>query len=339
MGSDDAAVAPDWLRELFGLPTAGRVVLGGEPFVFVDGLWRAEAVLTSTQEQTSQTFGFKWAKRDTFESDAFQTQVVDWLLERYGPVADAAWWEDYGQSPLVVDAGCGAGMSALALFGDRLADVRYLGIDVSTAVDVARDRFADRGLRPGLLQADLGRLPLTDRSADVVFSEGVLHHTDSTEQALYAVARLLRPGGRLLFYVYRRKGPIREFTDDYVRGRVQELTPEQAWEALLPLSELGRVLGELHVEVEVPVAVDLLEIPAGRIDLQRLFYWHVCKMFYGPEMTLDEMNHINFDWFAPANAHRQSVEEVTAWCANAGLAIEREVIQEAGITIVARREG
>ena len=29
--------------------------------------------------------------------------------------------------------------------------------------------------------------------------------------------RHLKPGGRILFYVYRKKGPIREFTDDYVR--------------------------------------------------------------------------------------------------------------------------
>ncbi len=49
----------------------------------------------------------------------------------------------------------------------------------------------------------------------MIFSEGRTHHTDSTRAALEAVARLLAPGGRLLFYVYRRKGPVREFTDYY----------------------------------------------------------------------------------------------------------------------------
>ncbi len=42
------------------------------------------------------------------------------------------------------------------------------------------------------------------------------------------------------------------------------------------------VLGELNLEIDVPEAIDVLEIPAGPIDLQRLFYWHVCKMFYRP---------------------------------------------------------
>lgn len=47
----------------------------------------------------------------------------------------------------------------------------------------------------------------------------------------------------------------------------------------------------------------------------------------GPQQqTGEEMNHINFDWYAPANAHRQTPKEVHGWCAQAGLAIEREVI-------------
>jgi hypothetical protein len=49
------------------------------------------------------------------------------------------------------------------------------------------------------------------------------------------------------------------------------------------------------------------------------------------------MNSINYDWFAPANAHRHTPEEVRAWCAGAGMTIEREVVEEAGITVIARK--
>ncbi len=171
----------------------------------------------------------------------------------------------------------------------------------------------------------------------MIFSEGVLHHTDSTEASLKKLASLLVPGGRFLFYVYRRKGPIREFTDDYVRARLQELEPEAAWEALMPLTKLGKALGDLRVEVDVPQDVDLLAIPSGRIDVQRLFYWHVLKAHYHPEYSLDELNHITYDWYAPRNAHRHSVEEVRVWCGEADLTIHRECVQEAGITIVARK--
>ena len=73
------------------------------------------------------------------------------------------------------------------------------------------------------------------------------------------------------------------------------------------------------------------------MTVQRLFYWHVMKAFYDPALDLEELNHINYDWYAPANAHRQSPEEVREWCAQAGLEIEHENIQPAGITVIARR--
>ena len=69
------------------------------------------------------------------------------------------------------------------------------------------------------VQADVLDLPFRPESFDAIFSEGVLHHTPSTEAAFQALVPLLRPGGELLFYVYRRKAPLREFADDYIRDR------------------------------------------------------------------------------------------------------------------------
>jgi len=332
--------APAWLSELVGaegLSEGARPTLRGEAFEIHEGILRQRALVSERQAQTADTFGFKWHKRDTFESDASIARMKAWLVERYGDVERADWWSDHGERPVLLDAGCGGAMSALALFERVLPRVRYVGVDISDAVDVAATRFAERGLEAAFVQADLNRIPLADGSVDVLFSEGVLHHTDSTRDALLATARLLAAGGRYLFYVYRRKGPVREFTDDYIRERLQAMTPEQAWEAVMPLTRLGKVLGDLRVEVDVPEAIELLEIPAGPIDLQRLFYWHVFKAFHHPDLTLDELNHINFDWYAPRNAHRQTPDEVRAWCAEAGLEVEREVVEDAGITIVARR--
>ena len=310
--------------------------IGATEFVMRGGIPRAANLLSSAQSQTEETFGFKWKKRDTFDSPASLARMREWLLQRYGDPSTAAWLSA-DVKPLVLDAGCGAGMSALELFGPVADRIRYLGVDISEAVDVARARFAERGLNAGFVQADICQLPFAPGSVDVIFSEGVLHHTDSTERALKSLAPLLKRGGRFMFYVYRRKGPIREFSDDFIRAKLQAMPPEEAWRAMEPLTRLGIALGELDAEIVIPEAIDLLDIPAGRINVQRLFYWHVAKMFYRPDLTLDEMNHINFDWYAPANAHRQSPEEIRQWCADAGLEIEREVAEEAGVTIVARK--
>ena len=330
---------PNWFVDILGmpLPTHGEKTSANGCTVFVDkGVLRAVELVSDAQEQTRETFGYKWQKRDTFE-DGVASIMREWLIEKYGNVVEANWFKELGPEPVLLDAGCGAALSAIELFGAALKEIRYIGADVSSAIDVARDRFAERDLSAAFIQADLQQLPLPPESVDLIFSEGVLHHCDNTYVALRDVIRHLKPGGRILFYVYRKKGPLREFTDDYIREKLQLMTPETAWEAMMPLTKLGKLLGELNVEVDVPEDIDLLEIPAGRINLQRLFYWHVFKAYYRPELNLDEMNHINYDWYAPRNAHRHSESEVRSWCAELDLSIERERIEEAGITIIARK--
>jgi arsenite methyltransferase len=330
----------DWFAKLFAtrLPAEGDVVESeGRRLAMKDSIIRVSRSTSAAQAQTSSAFGYKWKRRETYESPSFAVQTRAWLIERYGDPASFDWLDASGRTPILLDAGCGSGFTALALFGEVLRRARYVGVDISEAIDVVAQRFAEQSVPGRFIQSNLMDIPLRHGSVDAIYSEGVLHHTDSTRDAILHLAPFLRPGGRFLFYVYRRKGPIREFTDDLVRSRLQGLSPDEAWQALMPLTRLGKALGELQMEIDVPEVIDLLEIPAGRIDLQRLFYWHVCKAFYRPDMSIDEMNHINFDWFAPRNSHRQSPEEVRAWCAEAGLTIERERIEEAGITVVARR--
>lgn len=331
---------PEWFSDLFQgpLPVAegDAAVIAGRSFVRRGGLVREQMLVSAAQKQTKEAFGFKWQKRDTFESPESLKRARDWLVERYGDVTSADWIRPQKYKPVLLDAGCGAGMSALELFRSALPDIRYVGADISEAVDVAAARFREQKLPGVFFQADIVNLPLRDASVDAIFSEGVLHHTDSTFGAIKSLVRVLKPGGRFLFYVYRKKGPIREFTDDHIRSQLQNVTPAEGWDLVMPLTRLGNALGNLNVEVDVPEDVSVLGIPKGKIDLQRLFYWHVVKAFYRSDLTLDEMNHINFDWFAPANAHRQSPEQVRGWCNELGLEIEREVVEPAGITIIAR---
>lgn len=332
---------PEWFSTLVaseaGASDGQTVDVRGKKYVLEGGILRAEVLASGDQTQTADTFAFKWRQRDTFESETAVARSRDWLLERYGNIAEADWWAEYGDAPIVLDAGCGAALSSLALFGPRLKSVRFVAVDISDAVRVAAQRCAEKGVEAAFVQDDLASLPFADSSFHVIFSEGVLHHTDSPRDSFQRLARLLAPGGRFLFYVYKKKGPIREFTDDHVRGLLEAMTPAEAWSSLEPLTRLGEALGRLGVEVVIPEDIDLLEIPAGRYDIQRFFYWHVAKAFFRPELSFEELNHINYDWYAPANAHRQTPEEVRGWCAEAGLEVEHEHIEDAGITVIARR--
>ena len=311
----------------------------GRKFVVKKGIPRECNSLTETQRQTKDTFSFKWSKRDTHESEAVKKKVGDWLLSRYfgGDGEKKLRFIQEIKGSLFFDAGCGSAVSSLLLFGESLNDVHFLGIDISESIDIARTRLEERGIKGEFIQADMTNLPIQEPVFDVIFSEGVLHHTDSTKASLGKLVSFLCRGGLIMFYVYKKKGPIREFVDDYIREKIRGLSNEEAWEKLKPLTKLGKILGDLDAQITINEDIDLLDIPGGKYDLQRFFHWHVAKLFYDPDYSLKEMNLVNFDWYRPLNARRHTPEEIRDWCGEFGLDILRLHTEEAGITIMARK--
>jgi arsenite methyltransferase len=334
-------VSAAWISELLGgaTPAEGETVSrNGRSLSGRGGVARDLAVAEGDQAQTRDTFAFKWGKRDTYSSDSVKAAHRAWLASRFGGRDLLAHLGDTGgRRPLVLDAGCGSGFSANLMLGPHFDSIRYVGSDISTAVDIAAETLRPMAPERFFLQADLMHLPFLPSSFDIVVAEGVLHHTPSARAAVLALAPLVRQGGIFAFYVYAKKAPVREFTDDYIRAKVAELPPQEAWKALEPLTRLGIALGELKTEIVVPEDVPLLGIPKGRIDIRRLFYWTICKAYYRPDFSFEDMNHISFDWFTPKYCHRQTPDEVRDWCAAAGLVIEHMKVEEAGITTVARR--
>jgi arsenite methyltransferase len=294
--------------------------------------------ISDYQKQTDDTFGFKWKKRHTYESDAVQLEWKRWLLEKYFD-GDPMRLDQLlrGGRKRILDAGCGSGGSGLLLFGEALKYHDYLGVDISEAVITAQQRFRELDLPARFIRCDVNSISDDEAPFDLIFSEGVLHHTDSVRESILRLTKRLKFGGHFLFYVYARKAPIREFTDDFVRDRVSGLTNDEAWDALMPLTKLGKVLGELNLEIELEDDIPILGISKGRHNIQRLFYYKICKAYYRPEYSLDEMNHINFDWFRPLNCHRHTPDEIEGFCREAGLTVVRLHVEESGVSVIARR--
>jgi len=304
-------------------------------YVYKNEILRENNIYSSNQSQTKDTFAFKWEKRDTYNSRQYKDFMEKWLIKKYlaGDRKLLDKWLRPGTK--LLDAGCGSCFSSLLLFGKKLNDVNYLGVDISKAVDIAKARFKAKRLRGEFLQVDLMHLPFSGSTFDLIFSEGVLHHTDFPEKTFKFLVRLLNPGGRFLFYIYRKKGPIREFTDDYIRNYLKDFNDENAWKQLMPLSKLGKALGDLKIMIDVPESIACLGIPKGKIELHKLFYWYFFKAFYRPNFNIGEMNHINFDWYRPLNCYRFTPEQIKEWCRKGGLAIRRLHVEEAGISGVA----
>lgn len=311
--------------------------IGNKEYILKEGILRVKNIYSDTQEQTKNTFEYKWYRRDTYEAEHIKETTREWLIKKYVG-GDPNLLKKYcPQNSKFLDAGCGSGFSALLLFDKTLPHLHYLGADISGAIDVAKKRFKEEGLRGEFIQTDILDLPSKIGSFDVIFSEGVLHHTDSTKKSLKILSEKLCRGGIIMFYIYKKKGSVREFTDDYIRSKISTLSNEEAWEKLKPLTKLGKILGDLNTEITINDNIELLDIPKGTYNLQRFFYYHLMKTFYRPEYSLEEMNHINFDWYRPSNAHRHSKEEVKEWCKKFSLKIERLHVDDSGITVIARK--
>jgi len=303
----------------------------------LDRATRAGSDPSGSQAQTGTAFGYKWSRVNTYGSPAMEAFTREWALRKYcdGDEQLLPSWLG-GRRSIILDAGCGSGYTAICLFGDLLHEHDYLGVDISGAVDVAQEAFRARGLPGDFLQHDMTTVPIPDRSVDLILAEGTLHHTDDTAAAMAALARKLVPGGRLLAYIYARKGPLREYTDDLVRREIAGLEDEEAWERLKPLTRLGIALGELDASIDVPEDVPILGIRAGRTTVHELVYYAVMKAFYRPDWSFDEMHHVNFDWYRPTNARRHTEQEVRRFVEDAGLTLETLHAEPSGYSIVAR---
>ena len=102
----------------------------------------------------------------------------------------------------VLEIGTG---SATDLTNFARAGAMVTGIDLTTAaVELARRRLSLEGLRGDVRVADAEQLPFADRSFDLVYSWGVLHHTPDTRAAIGEVRRVLDDGGQARVMLYGR---------------------------------------------------------------------------------------------------------------------------------------
>jgi ArsR family transcriptional regulator len=100
----------------------------------------------------------------------------------------------------VADIGTGTGVLALELARQGL---EVVGIDRSEAMlEAARQKWAaEAAAIPGRIElraGDAHALPLPDASVDAAFAHMVLHSLEDPERAVREMARIVRPGGRVV---------------------------------------------------------------------------------------------------------------------------------------------
>ena len=100
---------------------------------------------------------------------------------------------------LALDVGCGTGRALPALAAAVGPAGRVIGLDLTPDMLTAA-RAAGRGGCGPLILADARRLPIADAAVDLVFAAGLVQHLPDPGAGLSELARVTRPGGRLLLF-------------------------------------------------------------------------------------------------------------------------------------------
>lgn len=102
-----------------------------------------------------------------------------------------------------LDVGCGMGRNSLWPITYGACEGCAVDID-ERSLEAARHNLA-RFPAVEVVRSSAYDLPFADRF-DIAFAIGVIHHLEDPQRALQRMARAVKPGGRVLIWVYGREG-------------------------------------------------------------------------------------------------------------------------------------
>ena len=136
-----------------------------------------------------------------------QEGTLDWYLEaeRYRYEVYAPWMKRTMEfaghrSKKVIEIGGGMGTD-LAQFAQNGAIVTDFDLSAGH-LEHAKRNFRLRGLKGKFVHGDGEDIPFPDDTFDVVYSNGVIHHTPDTIGVVRNMIRILKPGGKAIIMVY-----------------------------------------------------------------------------------------------------------------------------------------
>ncbi|MGD0721628.1 MAG: heparinase II/III family protein [Roseiarcus sp.] len=191
--------------------------------------------------------------------------TLEWFLEieRYRYEVYAPWMAGVmefaahaGERILEIGAGVGTDHAQFARHGGVMHD-----LDLSAGhLKLAERNFQLRGLESTFRQGDVENIPYADESFDLVYSNGVIHHTPNAARAVREIHRVLKPGGRCIIMVYA------ENSLHYWRNLFAELGVVRGE---LEVASMGDIMSR-HAELSEHGSRPLVKVYTAR-RLRRLF--------------------------------------------------------------------
>jgi len=282
-------------------------------------------------EKTETAFSSKWKNfNKSYHNKRWYDKQRKWFLDRFGWITVSKFLKFLNKCEYILDAGTGVGNSAHWFSANKNALV--FAIDASESVIFANKKYGKIS-NIHFLQADIRQLPFKKNFFSFICSDQVLHHTKDTKTSFINLTKHLKKNGLISIYVYKKKGPIREFSDDYVRDIMINKSEKECLKFSKSMAVLGRSLSKLNKKITIPEDIPTLKIKSGTYDLQRFIYWNFLKCWWSDDVLFEQSIATNFDWYYPKYAYRHTPDEVKKWFKDVKIKIFHFNEIESGINI------
>ena len=298
--------------------TISYPVINGIPR-FVSSEFYEEVNGANTDEmQTGRSFGNKWREPRSVtlgHNDSDRSALQEQLMAMLGCTTIDDLEKLFKGARMTLNAGCGVAWSEY-LFDLNPKTERHC-IDLSLSVESAHKNTA---YMPNVTvsQASIFELPYPDGMFDIVYSNGVIHHTPDPEGAILGIGKKVADEGVLGIYIYNRKPFIRELCDQEVRKLTTEMNYDDCMKFSREMTMLGKALKKINQPIVIKEDIELLKIKAGKYDLQSFIYDHFVKCWYNPGQDDEYAHLVNQDWYHPRYASHHTKEEVLSWFEEVG---------------------
>lgn len=300
-------------------------------FLISDGVPRLVVDTEKNFEKTETAFSLKWKNfNKSYHNKNWYEKQLKWFLDRFGWNTKSKFGNFLNKCDYILDAGTGVGNSA-HWFSQSQNSIVF-AIDASESVFFANKKY---GKMPNIhfLQADIRQLPFKKNFFNFICSDQVLHHTKDTKTSFINLTKHLTSKGLISIYVYKQKGPIREFSDDYIRGIMVNKSEKECMKFSESMAKLGRSLSKINKKITITEDIPILQIKAGTYDIQRFIYWNFLKCWWSNDVPFKQSIATNFDWYFPQFAYRHTSNEVKNWFKDAKLKITHFQEIESGISV------
>ncbi|WP_293870264.1 class I SAM-dependent methyltransferase [Flavobacterium sp.] len=178
---------------------------------------------------------------------------------------------------VLLDQGCGGGRYTAAW--------KLLGIKKAVGID-----FSDIGLQDARVRAELAgiesiefvkgsvlEMPFEDKTFDIVYSNGVLHHTEDWKKGIVEQLRVMKKGGWGWQYLIENPGGIFWDSIEILRAIMKDVNNKYAQDVLrslgIPMNRVFYMLDHVMVPINTRITPKELTVELeknGAINIKRL---------------------------------------------------------------------